>query len=87
MNLIKDQTRRPVQIYRNDAADAVMSVKDWIITLLILEIPLVNIIALIIWANGTGNKNRANFASASLILIAIGIVIFFCYIIYKFAMV
>ena len=36
-----------------------MSVKDWVITLLILALPLINIVMMLVWAfGGTGNINR-----------------------------
>ncbi|MFH1120907.1 MAG: hypothetical protein V1775_13900 [Bacteroidota bacterium] len=54
----------------------VISVGDWIITLLIQAIPLVNIIMLFVWAFGSGNNpNKANWAKAVLIWMAIGIVL------------
>lgn len=56
----------------------VTSVGEWVITLLILCIPIVNLIMLIIWAcnNGNGNPNRANFSKAYFIMMAIGIVFY-----------
>jgi hypothetical protein len=58
----------------------VMSMKDWIITLLISYIPLVGLIMLIVWAfDANTNPNKKNWAKASLIwmLIGIGIAIVF----------
>jgi hypothetical protein len=58
----------------------VMSMKDWIITLLISYIPLVGLIMLIVWAfDSSTNENKKNWAKASLIwmLIGIGIAIVF----------
>lgn len=50
----------------------VMSVKDWVITLLLTAIPLVGIILLFVWAFGNdGNKIRQNWAKGNLILVAI----------------
>ena len=52
-----------------------MSVGDWIITYLILLIPLVNIILLFVWAFGDGpNITRKNWAKGYLMLIGIMIV-------------
>lgn len=55
----------------------VMSVKDWMITLLIMLIPFVNIIFLFIWAFGGGenNPNKVNWSKAALIFMAIAIVL------------
>lgn len=51
-----------------------MTVGDWLITMLILIIPIVNIVMLFIW--GFGNPDpRRNYARASLIWMAISIVL------------
>lgn len=53
-----------------------LSMGEWVLTLLIMSIPCVNIIMCCIWAFGkTGNINRRNFCRAQLIFIAIGIVL------------
>ena len=42
---------------------SVMSIKDWVITLIITAIPLVGFIMLFVWGFGSGtNENKANFA-------------------------
>ena len=51
-----------------------MTVGDWLITMLILIIPIVNIVMLFIWAFGSPDTRR-NYARASLIWMAIGIVL------------
>lgn len=59
-----------------ELAAPVMTVGNWIVTYLIMIIPLVNIIMLIVWAaSNTENPNRKNWAIAMLIMYAIGIVI------------
>lgn len=58
----------------------VMSLGDWIITFIILMIPIVNIVMLFVWAFSSGtNPNKANFCKAYLILALIGIVVFFLF--------
>lgn len=55
-----------------------MTVMEWIITMLIMAIPIVNLVMLFIW--GFGNPDpRRNFARASLIWMAIslGLIILF----------
>ncbi|MDR2898712.1 MAG: hypothetical protein LBU94_00160 [Clostridiales bacterium] len=53
-----------------------MTVKDWLITLLIMVIPCVNIIMLFVWAfSSGGNETRRTFAKAYLIFMAIMIVV------------
>ncbi len=55
----------------------VMSVKDWLITLLILAIPLVNLVMLLVWAfGGNTNPNKANFCKAYLVLLAAFMVLY-----------
>jgi hypothetical protein len=53
-----------------------MTVGDWMVTLLILAIPLVNIVMYLYWAlSSSGNINRKTFCQATLIwvLIMLGI--------------
>ncbi len=50
----------------------VVSVKEWLITNLIMMIPLVNIVMMLVWAFGSNtNPNKANYFKAALILFAI----------------
>ncbi|WP_458460702.1 hypothetical protein [Paenibacillus sp.] len=53
-----------------------VSFGSWMLTLLLLAIPLVNIIMLFVWAFGNSNPSKANYAKASLLWIAIGIVVY-----------
>ena len=49
-----------------------MSVKDWLLTLLIIAIPVVGIVMLFVYAFGNNeNLNRQNWAKAQLIVLAI----------------
>ena len=59
-----DQNNTPHPNVPNDTA--VMTVKDWLITLLILAIPIVNPIMIFVWAFGDGNKNRKHLMQAYL---------------------
>jgi len=48
-----------------------ISVGEWIVTFIILVIPILNIIMLFVWAFGGGvNLSKKNYAKASLIMIA-----------------
>ena len=50
----------------------VVSVKEWLITNLIMMIPLVNIVMMLVWAfSSNTNPNKANYFKAALILFAI----------------
>lgn len=53
-----------------------MTMGDWLITLLILAIPCVNIVMMFIWGFGSGgNTSRKNYCRAALVFALIGIVI------------
>jgi Na+/serine symporter len=72
--------------FENQNAPAV-SVGDWMVTILIAAIPVVNIIMLIVWAfSNTTNPSKTNWAKATLIwmLIGIGLSILF-WVIFGFA--
>ncbi|MBR2805491.1 MAG: hypothetical protein IKE18_01780 [Oscillospiraceae bacterium] len=60
-------------------AEAPLTVGQWVGTLLLMLIPVVNTVMLFVWAFGNGHKDRSNFAKAeliiSLILVAISIVL------------
>jgi len=62
--------------YNRQQSD-VISVGDWMVTLLIMIIPLINIIMLFVWAFGGGPKiSKANWAKASLLWLLIMIIIY-----------
>ena len=49
-----------------------LSVKDWLVTMLLMAIPIVGIVLLFMYAFGSNeNPNRQNWAKAQLILMAI----------------
>ena len=53
-----------------------MSVGEWVITLLITFIPIVNIVMLFVWGfSSSTNACKANWAKAALIWMAIGIIL------------
>ena len=54
-----------------------MSIGDWIITSLIVAIPIVGFVMLFVWGFGSNTQpSKANWAKATLIVIGISIVIF-----------
>lgn len=67
----------PAPGYQQQQVAPVITVKDWMLTTLLLIIPVVNIIMLFVWAFGGGaNPSKANYAKASLLWAAIGIVLY-----------
>jgi hypothetical protein len=57
-----------------------MTVGEWMLTLLVLTIPIVNLVMYLVWGlSGTGNINRRNFCRASIywVLIILGIYLVF----------
>lgn len=54
-----------------------VSLGEWVIILIVLAIPVINIIALFVLAFGWDNENISNFGKASLILIGVGLVLTF----------
>lgn len=52
----------------NDNKSPIMSVGDWMITMLITAIPIVGLVMLFVWAFGDNeNPTKSNWAKASLI--------------------
>ena len=50
---------------------------DWVLTLFIVSLPLIGFIMLFVWAFGAGtHPSKTNFAKASLIWMAVAVVIF-----------
>lgn len=47
--------------------EPVMGIGQWLITLLVMSIPCVNIIMLFVWGFGSENQTRANYCKAYLI--------------------
>ncbi|PIT13739.1 hypothetical protein BGI30_00905 [Snodgrassella alvi] len=58
----------------------VMSIGDWIVTLLIFCIPFVNLIMVLVWAfSSNSNPNRANYCKAYLIIGVIVMILGFAF--------
>jgi hypothetical protein len=64
-----------------------ISVGEWVVTILIASLPLIGLIMLFVWAFGDGaNPSKKNWAIATLIWFAIGIVLFIILIIMFWAL-
>jgi len=58
--------------------EEVVSYKEWLLTLLILMIPLVNIVMMFVWAFGDGSKkSKSNYFKAALTVAAAWILLWF----------
>jgi len=56
----------------------VVTFGEWLLTIFLMWIPLVNFILLIVWAFGSNTKpSKANWAKATLLLMIIGTVLYF----------
>lgn len=73
------QYTQPYPPYPAQETEPPMSIGQWILTLLVLMIPCVNLIMLFVWGFGGDpqRKSRANYCKAQLILIAASIVLSF----------
>jgi len=61
----------------NQTNSNALSVKDWLITLIIAAIPIVGFIMLFVWGFGSGtNENKANWAKAALLFFVIVIALY-----------
>lgn len=73
-NEMKDNTNEETVTPKTKAVEqvAVLSLGDWMLTLLLLMIPVVNIVMLIVWsADSKTNPNKRHFAWAQLIYMGI----------------
>lgn len=52
-----------------------VSVGEWIGSMFLMMIPVVNFILMLVWAFGGSKKSKSNFFKANLILVLIGVVI------------
>jgi hypothetical protein len=53
-----------------------LTVWEWLVTLILLCVPLLNIILCLVWAlSSSGNIHRSNFCRATLFLIPVAVVI------------
>lgn len=57
---------------------SIVSLGEWIVTFIVLAIPLVNIVMLFVWAFAEStNPNKRNFCRATLLVYAVCFVLFF----------
>lgn len=62
----------------NHETAPVMSLKDWVVTMLITFIPMVGFVMLFVWGfSDSANPNKKNWARAALIMLAVSTVLYF----------
>lgn len=67
----------------SDPNKSVMSMGEWLLTLIVMAIPCVNIVMMLVWGFGSGNENRKNYCRANLIIAAIQtVLVIICYAIF-----
>ena len=54
-----------------------VSVGEWLVALLVMLIPCVNIVMMFVWAFGSSKKSKSNYFKAALIMMVIVIVLSF----------
>lgn len=65
---------QPPVYQQTPAADGAVSVGDWMLSMLLVCIPIVGIVMLLVWAFGSSaNLSKKNWARASLLWVLIGI--------------
>lgn len=70
------QIQQPYQQpYQNDNLDEPVSFGDWMLSLLLMMIPCVNIVMMFVYAFGNGKKSKSNFFKASLVWALISVVL------------
>ncbi len=68
------QAAKPYAPFQRQAEEITLG--DWMVTILLSALPIVNIIMLFVWAFGSStNPSKANWAKATLIWMVIGIVL------------
>ena len=70
------QIQQPYQqMYQNDNMEEPVSFGDWMLTMLLMMIPCVNIVMMFVFAFGNGKKSKSNFFKASLVCALISVVL------------
>ncbi len=73
-----EQNIHPASTQKVSPLEQTVSVGEWLITLLLASIPVVNIVMLLIWAFSENTKlSKANWAKATLIWLIIVVAFYF----------
>ena len=70
------QTQQPYQqVYQNENLEEPVTFGHWMLSLLLMMIPCVNIVMMFVYAFGNGKKSKSNFFKAYLVWMLISIVL------------
>ncbi|MCR5417039.1 MAG: hypothetical protein K6E79_09610 [Pseudobutyrivibrio sp.] len=69
------QTYGQQPVYQQPVVNETVSLGEWMLTYLLMLIPIVNIVMLFVWAFGNSKESKKNWARATLIWYVIAIVI------------
>ena len=73
---METQNSNSVTDTQHQSLSPTVSVGDWVITLILMIIPLVNLVMLFVWAfGGSAAISKANWAKATLIMYLIAIIL------------
>ena len=76
---MKNETIQSIPV-NNSPQYTPISVGEWVITIIIIAIPIVGFIMLFVWGFGSNTQpSKANWAKATLIMIGISIVLSFLF--------
>lgn len=75
----------PVNNYGSTDLEEPVTMGEWLVSLLLLMIPCVNIVMMFVWAFGNGKKSKQNFFKAYLIYFAISVVLVILLYVFVFA--
>ena len=76
---MENETIQPIPVNESPQYNPI-SVGEWIITTIILAIPIIGFIMLFVWGFGSNTQpSKANWAKATLIMIGISIVLTFLF--------
>lgn len=69
------QIQQPYQSYQNNELEEPVSFGEWMIAILLMMIPCVNIVMIFVFAFGNSKKSKSNYFKAVLVWYLIGIIL------------
>lgn len=71
-----------MEVYNNNSyhRPQPLTVGQWVLTLFLLSLPIINFIMLFVWAFGGNRDERENFAKAALLWMVLGILLMIAFV-------